>query len=199
MTRIAPLPARDAGWFTRFTYWYAGRLYGRLPGALGVLARNAGILRAVAGYEFWSARASKVDKKLKLLAEVRVATLVGCRYCLDIGSAIARGAGVSERQLLELDEYATSPAFGPEERAALEYATCLSSVPCDVPDELFARLRGYFDEAQLVELTAAITWENQRARFNHALRIPPDGFSVGAVCAVPAARLGAGAAVSHSH
>jgi AhpD family alkylhydroperoxidase len=197
MTRIAPVPVHEAGWFTRLTYWYAQRLYGRLPGALGVLARNPGILRAAAGFEFWLARSHRVDKKLKLLAEVRVATLVGCRYCLDIGSAIARGQGVTERQLLELDDYATSAAFGPEERAALDYATCVSSMPCDVPDELFARLRQHFDEAELVELTAAITWENQRARFNHALRIPPDGFSQGAVCALPSARLGV--AASHSH
>ena len=139
MTRITPIPAEQAGWFTRFTYWYAKKLYGRLPGALSVLAQNPGILRAVAGFEFWSARSRKVDKKLKILAEVRVATLVGCRYCLDIGSAIARGHGVTERQLLELDEYATSDAFGAEERAALEFASCVTSIPCDVPDELFAR------------------------------------------------------------
>ena len=197
MTRIAPVPAREAGWFTRLTYWYARKVYGRLPGSLGVLAQNPGILRATAGFEFWSARTHRVDKKLKLLAEVRVATLVGCRYCLDIGSAIARGNGVSERQLLELDDYETSTAFGPAERAALEYATRVSSIPCDVPDELFARLRQHFDEPELVELTAAITWENQRARFNHALRIPPDGFSEGAVCALPSARLGAAAVHSH--
>jgi AhpD family alkylhydroperoxidase len=188
MTRITAVPADQAGWFTRFTYWYARKLYGRLPGALSVLAQNPGILRAVAGFEFWSARSHAVDKKLKLLAEVRVATLVGCRYCLDIGSAIARGHGVTERQLLELDDYGASDAFDPRERAALEYATCVSSTPCDVPEELFARLRRHFDEPQLVELTAAITWENQRARFNHALCIPPDGFSEGAVCALPAAR-----------
>lgn len=197
MTRISPVPALEAGLFTRFTYWYAQKLYGRLPGSLSVLAQNPGILRAVAGFEFWSARSRKVDKKLKILVEVRVATLVGCRYCLDIGSAIARGHGVTERQLVELDDYATSDAFGPSERAALEYATRVSSIPCDVPDELFARLRRYFDEPQLVELTAAISWENQRARFNHALAIPPDGFSEGAVCALPAARLRA--ATSNPH
>jgi AhpD family alkylhydroperoxidase len=93
MLRISTPSAHEASWFTRLTYWYARRRYGRLPGALGVLAQNPGIMRAVAGFELLSARARNVDKKLKLLAEVRVATLVGCRYCLDIGSAIARGAG----------------------------------------------------------------------------------------------------------
>ena len=188
MTRIVAVPPEEAGWFTRLTYFYATRTFGRLPASLGVLARNPGILRAVAGFEFWLARSRAVQKKLKSLAEIRVANLIGCRYCLDIGSAIARTHGVSERQLIELDDYATSDAFDEAERVVLEFATRVSSEPCDVSDELFGRLRRHFDERQLVELTAVITWENQRARFNHALRIPPDGFSEGAVCALPAGR-----------
>jgi 4-carboxymuconolactone decarboxylase len=55
----------------------------------------------------------------------------------------------------------------------------------DVPDELFAALRARLDEAQIVEITAAIAWENYRARFNHALDIGAQGFSEGAFCAVP--------------
>jgi AhpD family alkylhydroperoxidase len=196
MSRIAPVTARRAGWFARFTYWYAERSFGKLPGSLSVLAHHPGIFRAVAGYELLARRARSVDEKLKLLAEVRVAALIGCRFCVDIGSAIARRHGVTSRQLLELDDYATSEAFTPVERTVIEYASAMSSESCDVSDELFARLRGAFDEAQVVELTAAIAWENQRARFNHALRIPPDGFSEGAVCALPRARLGPAATSS---
>jgi len=57
-----------------------------------------------------------------------------------------------------------------------------------VPDELFARLREHFDEAQIVELTAAIAIENFRARFNNALGIGPSGFSEGMFCPVPEAQ-----------
>jgi len=44
---------------------------------------------------------------------------------------------------------------------------------------MFAELRRHFDEAQLVELTAAIAWENYRARFDHALGIEAQGFARG--------------------
>src|SRR6266700_7497098 len=54
-----------------------------------------------------------------------------------------------------------------------------------VPEELFAALRAALDDAQIVELTATIAWENYRARFDHALEIGAQGFSEGAVCAVP--------------
>ena len=42
----------------------------------------------------------------------------------------------------------------------------------EVDDELFSRLRRFFDEDALVELTATIAWENSSSKFNWALRIP---------------------------
>ena len=49
---------------------------------------------------------------------------------------------------------------------------------------MFSSLRAKFDEAQLVELTATIAWENYRARFNHAFGIEAEGFSESAFCAL---------------
>jgi len=45
----------------------------------------------------------------------------------------------------------------------------------DVSDDLFARLRRFYDEEALVELTAIIAWENASSKFNRALRIPSQG------------------------
>ncbi len=67
----------------------------------------------------------------------------------------------------------------------LIYADELTRTPVEVPDELFARLRAHFSEAQLVELTSAIAWENFRARFNHAFGAESEGFDQGAYCALP--------------
>jgi len=63
----------------------------------------------------------------------------------------------------------------------------MTHTPVDVPDVLFQRLREKFNEAQMVELTATIAWENYRARFNHAFGIEAEGFSEGAYCALPVA------------
>jgi alkylhydroperoxidase family enzyme len=67
----------------------------------------------------------------------------------------------------------------------IEYGEEMSKTNVDVPDKLFVRLREHFDDAQIVELTAAIALENFRARFNNALDIPPSGFSEGMFCPVP--------------
>lgn len=45
----------------------------------------------------------------------------------------------------------------------------------DVDGEASARLRRHFDDDALVELTAAIAWENASNTFNRARRAPSQG------------------------
>jgi len=67
----------------------------------------------------------------------------------------------------------------------LDLAVAMARTPCDVPEELRGRLRARLDEAQLVELTAAIAWEHYRSRFNRVFGVQPVGFSEGAFCVLP--------------
>ena len=97
---------------------------------------------------------------------------------------------MTEQQLRDLPVYRTSAAFSPLEKLVLDYAVEMTKTPVEVPDALFAALRGQFDEAQLVELTAAIAWENYRARFDHAFGIGAQGFSEGAWCPLPERAVG---------
>ena len=83
--------------------------------------------------------------------------------------------GVSEEKILALNEYAESPLYDAKEKAALEYADAITLSDRDVDDELFAWVRGFFDEEALVELTAIIAWENSSSKFNRALRVPSQG------------------------
>ena len=92
---------------------------------------------------------------------------------------------MSEEQLRDLLSYEGSGAYSPLEKLAIEYAVEMTKTPVEVPDALFAALRQQLDEPQLVELTAAIAWENYRARFDHALQIESQGFSEGAFCVLP--------------
>jgi alkylhydroperoxidase family enzyme len=47
-----------------------------------------------------------------------------------------------------------------------------------VTDELFARLKTFYDEPQIVELTAAVALENFRSKFNVPLGVEAQGFCV---------------------
>jgi alkylhydroperoxidase family enzyme len=65
--------------------------------------------------------------------------------------------------------------YSEEERVALEYADCMTISGREVSEDLFARLRRFYDDDALVELTAIIAWENASSKFNRALRIPSQG------------------------
>lgn len=80
--------------------------------------------------------------------------------------------GISDEKIDALHSYASSELYSEAERVALEYADCMTITGRDVSDELFARLRTFYDEDALVELTATIAWENASSKFNRALRVP---------------------------
>ncbi len=99
---------------------------------------------------------------------------------------MGREQGITEQQLHDLPRYRESPAFSEKERLVLDLAVEMTKVPVEVPPELVKELRRRFDEAQLVELTAAIAWENYRARFNRVFGVQVAGFSGEATfCALP--------------
>jgi len=91
---------------------------------------------------------------------------------MDIGSAVGRQKDlVTDEELSEVPNWRHSVILGERERTAIEYAEEMSKTPVRVSDELFERLKKYFSDEQIVELTASIAYENYRARFNHALDI----------------------------
>lgn len=116
---------------------------------------------------------------------MKVALVVGCEFCIDIGAMLGKGLGITDDQLRALPRSRESAAFTPLEKLVLEYAAGMSRTPASVPDDLFGVLREYFDEAQMVELTVAIAWENHRARSNQALGMGSQGFSEGSLCLLP--------------
>ena len=80
--------------------------------------------------------------------------------------------GVTDEKILALPEYATSPLYSEAESVALLYADSMTITGHEVTDELFARLRQFYDDDAIVELTAIIAWENASSKFNRALRVP---------------------------
>jgi len=70
--------------------------------------------------------------------------------------------------------------FSDSERVALEYAERITCTDQQVDDAFFAEARKHFTEPQLVELTAAIAFENFRSKLNPTLGVEAQGF-----CMVP--------------
>jgi len=185
MTRIEPVPARNANPLVKLVYRLSRRQLGRDVDPVAVYAHVPRLLVGYGMFEQATAKQHRVEERLKALAETKAAALVNCEFCVDIASSIARENGITEAQLLALPRYRDSAEFSDLEKLVLDYASAMSHTPTSVTDELFAALREHFDERQLVELTNVIAIENLRARFNSAFDMTPAGFSDGMVCAVP--------------
>jgi 4-carboxymuconolactone decarboxylase len=193
MSRIVGVSAAKSGPFSGLLLRLARRKTKQMTGReteemIGPLEAYAHVPRLLFGYgmlEDATAHLERVPERLKLLAELKAATMTSCGYCIDIGSQIARRGGLSDDELLALPRYRESELFDELEKLVIDYAVGMSRTPVEVSDELVAALRRSFDEPQLVELTNVIAVENMRGRFNLALGFGSAGFSEGMVCALP--------------
>jgi len=125
-----------------------------------------------------------VDERIKNLVELKGSQMVGCEYCVDLGSQISRNSGLTDEELLALPRYRQSDLFNEREKVALDYTVAVMRTPVEVTDELFALMKEQFTDNQIVELTAFLTVVNL-VRFNAAFGIASAGFSDGMVCVLP--------------
>jgi AhpD family alkylhydroperoxidase len=178
--RIQGAPER--GPIRKIAYRMSRKRLGRVPEPFAVAARHTPILAGMGAFETALERSKKVSHRHKALGELRAAMVVGCEFCVDIGSMLARESGLSDDELKDLIDWRASERLDETDKLVLEYADSISATPSEVSDELFERMRAKFDDEQLVELTAAIAWENWRGRFNWAFGLGKEGYSEGAYC-----------------
>jgi AhpD family alkylhydroperoxidase len=193
MPRLRGVSDQDAGLSAKIAFFFTKRKLSQMAGLktagmLEPLRMYAHIPRLLNAYGKLEQAESKLDilsPRHRALAELKSATTVGCEYCIDLGSQIARQWGITDEELLGMADYRNAACFSEVDKLILEYATAISRTPVEVGDRLFEALRAHFDTPQLVGLTHVITLGNLRARFNIALDIGSSGFSGDRVCALP--------------
>src|SRR5277367_5714809 len=193
MPRVTGVSDRDAGLGAKIAYFFTKRRFKQMTGLetatmlepLRMYAYIPKLLNAYGRLEMAESKMDILSPRHRALAELKSAMTVRCEYCIDLGSAIARGWGLTDEELLALSDYPNATCFSDLDKLILDYATAVSRTPVEVSDELFDRLRMHFDNAQVVGLTHVITLGNLRGRFNLALGIGASGFSEGKVCALP--------------
>jgi AhpD family alkylhydroperoxidase len=185
-TRLEPLTPDRAPLLTRLMYRYAKRRFGEVPEPFAVYALHPRLLRANTVHEGMLQRASTtLPPSVRELAVYWTARTVGCSWCVDFGAMLMRLEGLDIDRLEHIDDYATSPRYTDDERAAIAYANAMTTVPHTVTDEQVDDLRRRFGAAGVIELTYQIGVENMRARMNSALGITEQGFGSGETCRVP--------------
>jgi uncharacterized peroxidase-related enzyme len=110
-----------------------------------------------------------IDRKLKEMVYLAVSTVNECKYCTTAHLKGARKAGLTEREIEDI-ESETNQHFTPAEQAALHYAREMTRA---CADEFVTRehLQQYFNDEQLVELTLVVAMANFTNRFNNGLNV----------------------------
>jgi len=194
MARIKGVPKARAGLTVKLVYRFGPRMMRKLTG------RDPQTGNGLEPFEIWAyqpkmmmgmgrfnqaIRGGKtVSERIRNLVELKGAQMIGCEFCVDLGSQICRNSGFTDEELLALPGYQSSDLFTEQEKAALDYTVAVMRTPVEVTDELFDRMKAHFSDKQMVEITALLTLVNVD-RFNAAFGIGSAGFSAGRVCVLP--------------
>lgn len=112
-------------------------------------------LRAVASAASKAAKDAGLSARLVELVSLRVSQINGCAYCLDVHHPKAVKAGETEQRLALLPAWRETELFDETERAALELAEAITTLP--TAEERIAteyRVREILSDAEF----AAVSW-----------------------------------------
>jgi uncharacterized peroxidase-related enzyme len=144
-----------------------GLLWGRVPKLFATVALLYGAI---------DRKTSPLDQVLRSLVTVRVSQINWCHFCVDINSATLATRAGSMDKVEQLEQWQDSALFDDKERVALEYAEAVTYSDQQVSAELMARLKLFFDDDAVIELTGLIAFQNLSSKFNAALDVPPQRF-----------------------
>lgn len=111
-----------------------------------------------------------LDDELRELAYFKASQINSCDYCSHYHKQAAKKAGVTDRQLAEIEDYQNSDAFNDKEKSVLLYSEQLTK-HAQVEDSVIEDLKTFLDDKQLVSLAGSVALANFTNRFNHGLNI----------------------------
>jgi AhpD family alkylhydroperoxidase len=175
--RVTEKPLDSYPWYLRPFFWNQKRKYGQILKPALIWARVPRLYAAIAVlYGVLDRKSSPIDPVLRSLITVRVSQINGCRFCIDINSAVLAQRTGSMDKVEALERWQESELFDNQERVILEYVEAVTYTDRQVDENLTQCLYEYFNEDEIVELTGLIAFQNLSSKFNSALDLPAQGF-----------------------
>lgn len=176
MVTYLPPIEKPRGLLLKVLYFFCRRQFGKVATPIAVFSA-----RMPTGFLMFYGKVSRLDKKLELpsatavLIREQVATLNTCLFCMDTSRWYAIKQSADNRARFDaLPEYRTSPLFTEAERAALDYATELTSSK-KVEPETFERLTHYYTDREICDVVWLVASEHLYNMSNVGLNIGSDG------------------------
>ena len=169
--RLAPLPWNTHADLKDGFEAFRKRL-GFYPNSMMILQRRPSTVKAFRqATQAISGDGSLIDAAMKAMITLVASRVGGCPYVLAHAAHALLHAG-AEAKLAAIHDYANSPQFSEKEKLTLDYAHAAASVPNAVTDELLAKMRGFWSEEELVDITSLIGLYGFFDRWNASMATP---------------------------
>ena len=112
----------------------------------------------------------KLSDRWRELAIMRVAVINGAPYEYQAHVPFALKSGLTQAQLDSLERWREAKLFDDRDSAVLAYTDSMTR-DIHVPDDVFAPLKGFLDDREIVELTATVAGYNLVSRFLEAMQV----------------------------
>jgi uncharacterized peroxidase-related enzyme len=145
--------------------------YGFVPNILKAIANCPDLLATFA--PFWGGiyTSPVISARDRAIAALATARAHSCNYCVSHMSASAMKAGLTGVEIAATTLDGCNALASEREQLIVEYATTLTKDTGGVTDELRARLKAQFNDAELVNLTLVIGLYNLTGRFLRSLNV----------------------------
>lgn len=143
---------------------------GFIPNSQLVMAHRPKILKA-----FLALASAVYDPDAQTSLQLRnmvahvASRAAGCRYCMAHTANNAGRSGVESGKIASIWEFDTSDKFSAAEKAALHFALAAASIPNTVEENHFSELKKYFDDGEIVELMAVVSFFGFLNRWNDSM------------------------------
>jgi alkylhydroperoxidase family enzyme len=145
---------------------------------------------AVRGFALYRNPHRKLDPVLRELGQTRAGWNKASQFVFSQHCKSLRGLGVAEAKIAAIPHWPVSDLFDSYERTVLAYTDCLTLQAGRTPDAVFAALRTFLSDEEIIELTYITMLYDMHAVMSRALRTefddrddpvvevaPPEGFS----------------------
>src|SRR3990167_6111171 len=171
MARIKPLRKEEAQIETKAIFEGIEKNFGMIPNLFATIAQYPKALKPIIDLYQAIAKESMIESRLQELVNLEVSRINRCNYCLAHHAQMAKMFGLSDEQINTLKSGNSNKMFTDKEQVVIEYASQVTKDAEEVTEDLFKRLRSYFNDSQIVNLTLIIGLMNVFNRFNGAMGV----------------------------
>ena len=151
--------------------WEKMQGYGSFENQAGAMVNRPVIFKHMWELLTTLAQEGVLTKRTLEISLVTVSLLNKCTYCVSHHAPKLAVAGVSEEGAQRLLDYENHPELDDADKLVVEYSIAVTNTWNCTGDELFARLKQHFTDAQIVELTWRAALCGAFNRFNDILQL----------------------------